>query len=306
MKNAMQHNDIPNNARHVLMKIHIPFCPRTCDFCTRDIIHGRDTQRLHFYTMALKKEIEANVENFSDCLVTAIHFGGGTASTIEGKDFYELCKAIRTNYNIEKNAPITMRASTLDINGGNVPFFRRAGVTRYDFETMSLECKDFVSLDFPDTLGWIPDVSNVIHAFEKGNMGFVLLYGKNSITQLNFRRSLLAFARGNGSHLILQRYVGDDASADEETEKRVDEARVLLKEYGFYEYLPLRFSKHGSEDYYSVKRADGMDVIAFGMGACTQFDGAKSLNTMDLETYFLHSGDFTKITVDAAPIDQAI
>lgn len=295
-----------NGMRQVLLKIHVPFCVQTCDFCTRDVIHGRDTQRLHFYAMALQKEIEANAGNFSDCIVTAIHFGGGTASTIDGKDFYELCKAIRANYNVDKNAPVTMRSSALDINGGNVPFFRRAGVTRYDFETMSLECKDFITLDFPDTLGWIPDVSNVIHAFEKGNMGFVLLFGKNSITQLNFRRSLLAFVRGNASHLILQHYVGADVSTADEAEKRIDEARTLLGEHGFYEYLPLRFSKPGSKDYYSLKRAEGMDVIAFGMGAYTKFDGAKSLNTMDMETYFLHSDDFTKITVNAAPVDLVI
>lgn len=291
-----------NSLRPATLKVNIPFCVHRCEFCTRPLIGGRDTERLHFYALALQKEILANAAEFADCEITAIHFGGGMASTLTGSDFWLLTKALRENYRIADDAPVTMRATFLDINSGSLPFHRRAGIRRYDYEVMSLEPRDFPRLSYPGTLGWLQDVSNVTHAARLHNMGFVLLYGKQSITPANFRHSLLAAARSHACHVILQRYEGQDApEKDAEAAARIEEARALLPEYGFREYLPLRFAREGCEDRYAQNRAAGMDHIAFGMGAVSCFDGVQSVNTMDLKTYFLHSGEFDKIVVEAKP-----
>ena len=292
-----------NARRPVTVKINIPFCVHRCEFCTRPILGERNTERLHFYAMAVQKEILANAPEYEDCEITAIHFGGGMASTLTGQDFYMLYKTLKDNYHIAEGAPVTMRATYLDINTGSLPFHRRVGIKRYDFEVMSLEAKDFLALPYPNTLHWIQDANNVIHAAHFHNVGYVLLYGKDSITPTNFRRSLLQAARSHACHVILQRYEGTaDASTDETAALRVQEARELLAEYGFREYLPLRFAKEGYEDVYSMNRAAGMEQIAFGMGAVSCFDGIRSTNTMDLKTYFLHSDDYERIIVGAEEI----
>lgn len=36
--------------------------------------------------------------------------------------------------------------------------------------------------------------------------------------------------------------------------------------------------------------------LGFGLGAVTEFDGVRSVNTSDWDTYIQASGDFTKIT----------
>lgn len=288
-----------NSLRPVTLKVQIPFCVHRCEFCSRPLIGGRDTERLHFYALALQKEILQNAGEFEDCRITAIHFGGGMASTLAGPDFYLLCKTLRENYRVDEDAPVTLRATFLDINSGSLPFHRRAGVRRYDYEVLSLEPRDFPHLCYPSTIGWAQDVSNVTHAAQRQNMGLVLLYGKQSITPAHFRRSLLAAARSHACHILLQRYEGQDGpETDEEAAARLEEARALLPEYGFFEYLPRRFAKKGCEDRYALNRAAGFDHIAFGMGAVTCFDGVRSTNTMDLKTYFLHSGEYEKIAAD--------
>ncbi len=286
----------------VLLKLNIPFCVHAHGFGEQPLIRGLDTRRLHFYAMALQREIEANAREFSDCVVRAIHLGGGQASALKGEDLFALVQTVLEHYDVDDGAPVTIQASLLDINGGKMPFFRRAGITRYDFEVASLECRDFPNLDYPDTTMWLPEVSYMIHAYENRNMGFVILYGKNSITETNFRRSLLAFTRSNASHLTLRRYVGKDASDDETCARQLEQARTLLSENGCLEYLPLYFAPRGHEDAYARYEAGGMDIISFGMGARTRFDGVETENTMDIETYFLYSADYRRITAHVEPI----
>ena len=282
--------------RPVIVRISVPFCIHDCDFCTRNTIKGRDTQRMHFYAAALIKEIEAAAEGFSDCCIQALHLGGGLASGLGGPDLWNVVKALRDNYRFAPDAPVTLRASLLDINVGALPFFRRAGVTRYDFEVMSMEPLDFLHLGYPDTTRWIQDVSNVIRAAQTHSMGAVLLYGKQSTKPMYFRRTLLTACRQNISHVILQEYMGPDKSTPDVLKELEASARSVLGENGFLEYLPLRFAKPGCEDRFSLEKARGADLLGFGMGAITRFDGAMTTTTMDMAKYFCHSADFEAIT----------
>ena len=65
-----------NSLRPVTLKVQIPFCVHRCEFCSRPLIGGRDTERLHFYALALQKEILQNAGEFEDCRITAIILTG--------------------------------------------------------------------------------------------------------------------------------------------------------------------------------------------------------------------------------------
>ena len=43
----------------------------------------------------------------------------------------------------------------------------------------------------------------------------------------------------------------------------------------------------------------GMDVLGFGLGARTRFDGALTVNTTQLPLYLAHSGEYAQITAQA-------
>jgi len=283
--------------RPIIVKINVPFCLHDCAFCKRPTIReGRDTQRLHFYAVSVCREIEANAEAFADCEVQAVHFGGGLASSLGGQDVYRIAKTLKENFRIARGMRTTMRASYLDINVGSTPFFRRAGINRLDFEVMSMERLDFLTLDYPDTTVWVSDVSNVLHASTVNNMGMVLLYGIGCSKPEYFRRSLLTALRKNVCHIILQEYEGEDKFDRATLDAMLADGRQVLADHGFTEYLPLRFAKPGCEDVYHVLESRGVDVLAFGMGAATRFDGVRTTNTMDLSTYFCHSAEYDVIT----------
>lgn len=283
--------------RPVVMKLNVPFCVRHCSFCPRKVIEGHSSDRIHRYVLALALELKANAPEFQDCQVQAIRLGGGCASMIAGPDFDHLFQMLHSLYDVSEDAGLTMRVSPSDINGANMPFYNRRHVTRYDLEMISLEPDDFIHLDYLNYKEQLPYIaSGFLRADRRPVMGFVLLYGKKTISRWGFRRSLLETVRRSVSHVLLQRCAGEDAMEEEAVCKQLSEASEILTEHGFTEYLPGRWAKEGCEDRFWTEAARGTDVLAFGLGAVTCFDGAVSTNTADLETYLAYSGEYSRIT----------
>lgn len=276
--------------RPILVKVNIPFCYHRCDFCTRDVVAGWDSARMGRYVDALVREIGSCAGQFDDCEVGAVHLGGGIASMAGGEEILRVCEALRSAFSLADGAPITMRSSCASISGASMPLFSRAGVTRFDFEVMSLNAPDFLQIDFVNPIEKIPFVANsFLHARTRLNMGMVLLYGKKGIKPLDFRRSILGFTRGLSCHLIMQRYEGEDRADEAQVAEQLATVRDLVCGAGFVEYLPLRFAKPGCEDRFSLERSRGTEVMAFGMGAKSSFAGTETLATMDLDLYCAES-----------------
>ncbi len=291
--------------RPVVMKINMPFCSHQCSFCPKKVTPGRDSHLIHQYVMALALELKANAEEFADCRVKAIRLGGGCASIMSGSDLDHLMRLIRLSYHVDEDAPITMRTAPSDINGANMPFYNRSHITRYDLEMISLEPEDFIHLDYLNYKEQLPYISSgFLRASSRPVMGFVLLYGKRTISKWGFRRSILETVRRPVCHVLLQKCAGEDVLDEASCQAQLAEAAKILEEHGFREYLPGRWAKEGSEDRFWQEEAGGTEVIAFGLGAKTVFDGAMTVNTGDMETYLKHSDQFDKITVEARPLNM--
>jgi len=283
----------------VVMKLNVPFCTRKPSFIGKNLIETGRTDMVHRYVLALAQELAANAEEFSDCRVEAIRLGGGTASIMSGDDFDHLCRLIRDRYDVAADAGLTMRCSPANINGANQPFYNRNHVTRYDLEFYSLEPQDFIHLDYLNYMDQLPYISSgFLRASQRPVMGFVLLYGKKTVSKYGFRHSVLETTRRPVSHVILQKCAGGDTLGDLDCKAQLAEAAELLTAAGYHEYLPQRWAKEGCEDLFWTKAAAGTPVLGFGLGAMTCIDGAFSRNTEELQLYLDHSGDYQAITAE--------
>lgn len=287
----------------VVMKLEFPFITRIPSFCGRTLTEGHNTELLHRYVLALALELKANAEDLADCEIQAIRLGGGSASIISGSDLEQLLRLIRSYYHVAPDAPVSMRTCPADINGANMPFYNRAHITRYDLELYSLEPLDFATLD---TLNYTQQLPYIIHGFlradRRDSMGFILLYGKKTVSRYGFRHSVLEATRRPVCHVTLQRCAGADALDDTAAQAQLTEAAELLSAAGYVEYLPQRWAKPGCEDLFWRGTADGMDVLAFGLGASTRLDGMLTTNTSDVSTYLSYSSDYKKITLSTVPV----
>ena len=145
-----------------------------------------------------------------------------------------------------------------------------------------------------------------LRADSRNSMGFILLYGKKNVSRYGFRHSVLEVTRRPVCHVILQRCVGRDMLDDAAAEAQLAEADELLTAVGFVQYLPRRWAKPGCEDKFWQGAAAGMDVLAFGLCACTKLDGMETTNTGDLSVYLAHSADYEQITVSTVPAKKRI
>ena len=139
-------------------------------------------------------------------------------------------------------------------------------------------------------------VFRFLRASQRPVMGFVLLYGKKTVSRWGFRRSVLETVRRPVSQVLFQQCAGKDCMTEEACDEQMKEAADILTENGYHEYLPRRWAKPGCEDLFWSNAAAGLPVLAFGLGAQTCIDGVKSTNTRDLDRYLDYSGDYAAIT----------
>lgn len=302
----------------IIIEITIPFSVVKHAYLDDFIIPGWDSKRMESYAKAVITEIEVNAEEFSDCCVEAIRFGSGTASNA-GAHIAAIMRAIRKGYDVSDDATITMQSAISNISGANMPFFKRAGIKRFDFEMMSLDSATYITLNKVDNLNDLPYAcDHFLHSYANDSLGYILAYGNNqpSIKDANsgFKRSIISVTRSHASHLILRRAYVNNPELDTLAAEQLAEARDILARAEFEEYIPRHFAKDGKIDRYFLAdyalRPDAYaDVVgdkavlepccyrlAFGLGACTVFEGVTTFNTQDLDLYLASSHDYARIT----------
>lgn len=293
--------------RDVTVEVRVPLSVDDRALERPEIVRGWDSARASRYAQAVVAEIEANAGQFDDCRVKAIALDGGIASNV-GADIATIVRALRQTCEIDEDAPVTMRASIANVSGATMPFFRRARVSRFDFEMLSLNPVDFTVLNRVDNLNDLPIIcDHFLHSYANDSLGFVLAYGhaapEGSDGILNVRRTALAAGRSHAAHVRLVRCAGAMAVSDEEAARQLDEMRSVLVDAGFSAYAPGLFARPGKEDRFELMRTCGADSIGFGAGAVTRLDGAESVNTSDFERYCTHSADFAAITESVHPVE---
>ncbi len=292
--------------RRVVVELRMPFAVERRGWPEREHIVGWDSARARAYLAALRAEIAANAAEFADCSVAAVRLDGGIPTNAPADDLWHTLQELRRDLNIEEGATITSRASLCNVSGASMPYLRRAGVTRLDFELLALDNADFVRLNHCDAIqdmGYVVD--SFLHAYANKSLGLVLAYGFDAPNTAAFRRTMVQFTRMPAHHLILERWQGEAVpqASEELAHEQLDQARDVLGNAGFVEYAPLKFAKPGDEDAFWSLQAGGqgqapLELVGFGLGAQTRFGGVRSTNTADWDTYLAYSGDFTKITAE--------
>lgn len=246
--------------------------------------------------------IEANAGQFDDCEVVALRIGGGTASNA-GQGVWDIVRTIHQGFTFAEGAQVTMRCAVSNISGANFPYFIRSGIQRYDFEMMSVYQGDFATFNHIDSFeNFAIACDNFLHSYANDSLGLNLLYGHRDMPALDFRRCMLAARSTHVSHITLQLANEEFRASDKLIEQHLADAREVLGDAGFTEYLPAVFAREGQQDRYLVGRSQHQETLSFGLGARTLMDGSLSTNTSDLATYLEASDDFSRITVDVHPV----
>jgi oxygen-independent coproporphyrinogen III oxidase len=278
--------------------IHIPFCDHKCIYC--DFYSIITSDNVQSFLKCLKKEIEHYSAIYSEEReLISIYFGGGTPSLMEPDYISEIINNIRENFNVEKNAEITLETNPGTVSLEKLKMFRALGVNRLSIGIQSFddyELKFLTRIHDSETA-----IKTVNYAMEAGfeNVSLDLIFNLPGQTKSKWIKNLeqavkLPIKHISAYSLILERGTilnkmvldGKVKIADEDYDAELYETTIeLLTSNGFYQYEVSNFAKPGFECTHNNAYWHYTDYFGFGTSAHSFVNGKRWWNQSSLKMY---------------------
>ena len=85
------------------------------------------------YTDAIILEIKS----LEKCDIDTIYFGGGTPSFIKAENIAKIMNAVKSHFNVYKNAEITLEANPATLNEDKLMTYKNSGINRISLGAQS-------------------------------------------------------------------------------------------------------------------------------------------------------------------------
>jgi putative oxygen-independent coproporphyrinogen III oxidase len=126
--------------------VHWPFCKAKCPYCDFNSHVRHQPVDAMSFTNALCTELSHMRARTGQRNVTSIFFGGGTPSLMPPKAVAQVIDHIAQNWQIARNAEITLEANPTSVEAENFRGYRSAGVNRVSVGVQSLVEEDLKAL----------------------------------------------------------------------------------------------------------------------------------------------------------------
>ncbi len=138
--------------------VHFPYCLRRCPYCAFFSTEGGSDDDYHAYTRQILKEFELRSQDWRDCSLGSIYFGGGTPSLMSAQDVRQILETITGIITPATGIEITLEANPGTLDATVLVQMQRAGVNRI---SLGIQALDDERLEF---LGRIHDRSQALEA----------------------------------------------------------------------------------------------------------------------------------------------
>ena len=293
--------------KEIGLYIHIPFCKSKCSYC--DFCSYENKENLiPEYIKCLKEEIlevaNANKQDVKEkkdipFLVNTIYIGGGTPSHINSNYIIEIMETIKQNYNVDKNAEIT-----IEVNPGTVTFdklqdYFKSGINR-------------ISIGLQSTYNYLLEQIGRIHTYqdfldayhlarEAGfeNINVDLMLGLPNQTLQEIENSVQEVIGLEPEHISLYSLIIEEGTKlaqklekseielpeDELERKMYWKTKEILEQNGYVHYEISNFAKDGYASRHNTNCWEQKEYIGFGAGAHSYTNGVRYSNTGKVEEY---------------------
>ncbi len=258
--------------------IHIPFCRKACHYCN---FHFSVSQNLLPQMIdAICHEAELRNDYINENIST-IYFGGGTPSLCAMDDVRCMICKMRSLFNVDKDAEITLEANPDDITEEKLSAWKKAGINR-----LSIGVQSF----FDEDLLWMNRAHNAAQAYKSielatqfgfENISIDLIYGTPFLTDEYWLANLKTARKLNVPHLscyaltveqntALEKMIVLNKKENINAEKQAQQFEILMQwatqnDYDHYEisnFAKASFrSKHNSS-YWQAKPYLGLGPSA--------------------------------------------
>ena len=274
--------------------VHIPFCVQKCKYC--DFLSGNyDVKLRERYTYALISEIESFKDRFKDETITSVYIGGGTPTYLEVVFMQRILDAIFTNFNISKDAEISMECNPGTGSLEAFKIYRHLGVNRLSIGLQSANDDEL------ELLGRVHDYAKFDQTYREAqlagfdNINVDLMSGLPFQTWNKLSNTLKKVVKLKPQHISLYSLIieegtefyekyGEDVKRREKDLDTIalpdldDEYELLqnakdyLEEAGYHQYEISNFAKEGKECKHNIGYWKRVPYLGVGLGAASFID----------------------------------
>lgn len=289
--------------------IHIPFCLKKCNYCDF-VSFPLNKREIGGYVQYLKKEIKIFVEkkNIKNISLSTVYLGGGTPSLLTVDEMENIFSSIRENFNLLKDAEITVEANPETVELNKFKAFKDLGVNRISIGAQSFNDNTLKILGRVHNAERIYKSFNYARkaGFENINIDLMFALPDESIKDLS--HSLKEAISLNPEHISFYSLMIERGTAFYRERKYLnlpnnDEEAYqyqfgidFLEKNGYKQYEISNFAKPGFECRHNITYWENLPYIGFGVAAGSYFERKRTRNVLKLYNYY------KKIDRDILPV----
>lgn len=287
--------------------VHIPFCVQKCKYC--DFLSGNyDVKLRERYTYALICEIESYKERFKDEVITSVYIGGGTPTYLEVVFMQRILDAVFANFNVAKDAEISMECNPGTGSLEAFKIYRHLGVNRLSIGLQSANDDEL------ELLGRVHDYKKFEQTYREAqlagfdNINVDLMSGLPYQTWNKLSESLKKVIHLKPAHISLYSLIIEEGTEfyekyGEDVKRRDNDldtvalpdlddeyellknAQAMLEEAGYHQYEISNFAKEGKECKHNIGYWRRVPYLGVGIGAASLIDEVRYSNERDITKY---------------------
>lgn len=271
--------------------MHIPYCKSKCGYCS--FCSSDDFSTLKLYFDSLYDEI---CERGRSEICDTVYIGGGTPSVLPRGETDKLIWFLRENFNIEKDAEITVEANPDTCTDDFLRECKRAGVNRL---SLGLQSDDDRLLRLIGRRHNYATFEKCLHsAIDVGidNISADLIIGLPTQTLKDFEKTVKHVSSLPLKHISSYALKVEEGTAFYEDGVFVDEdlqaemyeiGKEILSSRGFLRYEVSNFAQKGFESRHNTKYWNHSPYIGLGLAAHSFADGRRTENTPNMSLYII-------------------
>lgn len=302
--------------------IHIPFCKQKCYYCDFISFAGKENL-MENYVQALKKEISLkqiilenkniidikenieveqskdNKKQFENYEITTIYIGGGTPSFIDENLIEEILNTIYKNYNVSKDAEITIEVNPGTANEDKLKKYRKIGINRLSIGLQTTKNELLKSIGRIHNFEDFFNIYNLARNVGFSNINIDLMLGLPKQTIKDLEESVEEVIKLNPEHISLYSLIVEDGTVlqkmiDRKEIKLPSEAmerkmywkmKKMLEENGYIHYEISNFAKKGFKSKHNLNCWNQKEYLGFGVAAHSYLNNVRFCNINNLEKY---------------------
>ncbi|RDC50699.1 oxygen-independent coproporphyrinogen III oxidase [Acinetobacter sp. RIT592] len=278
--------------------IHVPFCAQKCYYCDFNSYKINSNQKKE-YLINIEREMKFYEGEFKDKCFDTVFFGGGTPSILTVDELKELVNNINENFNIKKDAEITIECNPGTINREKLEAMKKMGINRLSIGLQATQNYHLKSIGRIHTYEEFE--KNYYDALDIGfkNINIDLMYALPNQKTQEWKDTLDKIIKLNPSHISAYSLILEEGTKlydmyqnkefellDEDTDINMYNYTIdTLKRHGYNQYEISNYSKEDLECKHNIIYWKCDNYLGLGPGASGFIGDTRYSNIEDICEY---------------------